>query len=574
MSSAPPSSFNYPSPHAKRQSRQQPPRPLHLLDIANLDGTPGASSSSASSSSKRTSFASPVASPSPKSAPIDPSTGTPQRSRRQNSIPYFSPHSENHREREWKRRSAQSSRSGSQTRGQLDSPFVEKAIGLGLQVEGEKPRPKLTLAEQHADLLSFIAQKEAYCLELRTQLAAHEEELAELKRKWERIVNRGVERENSISNANTAALRSLTSPATLSFEGLKGGVQEVSRLLSVATGTGSRPPSATPSPLLSSKSLPRHSARDSNSSASTSRTTTTSSSTGAHHRLSQCSSATSLDEDVDTVKQHVEPPPNGNSSIHSSPQELIITDTGATPTVSPNPAFLEQKERRKRRKDLLDVSVSSSGGASVSDGPDDAWDVWGANEVGMSGSVKLQDPPKGKAAAVPPSSSIPGSSIVGLGSLASPQAQVSAWMDSVGKKLGELQKSPTVTALSKSQKRASLILSDVSQSIASALTEPPPSRPLTRASTQSLSLSRSGSLKRSSTTSKVSLIDADDDDDKYAKMGYPAAPKPVSPQTPSMAVMTPDVKVTAPSSSAVMKTTSKLEKRKSRTIKPDDDWNW
>ncbi|KAG8826495.1 hypothetical protein FRC17_008213 [Serendipita sp. 399] len=48
----------------------------------------------------------------------------------------------------------------------------------------------LTLAEKHADLLQFIAQKEAKCLELRTQLATQEVELKALKAKWTSIVQR------------------------------------------------------------------------------------------------------------------------------------------------------------------------------------------------------------------------------------------------------------------------------------------------------------------------------------------------------------------------------------------------
>ena len=47
---------------------------------------------------------------------------------------------------------------------------------------------------RHADLLQFIAQKESKCLELRSQLAVHESELAQLKKKWERIVSRGMDR--------------------------------------------------------------------------------------------------------------------------------------------------------------------------------------------------------------------------------------------------------------------------------------------------------------------------------------------------------------------------------------------
>ncbi|KAG8713204.1 hypothetical protein FRC08_013574 [Ceratobasidium sp. 394] len=64
------------------------------------------------------------------------------------------------------------------------------ASSLGAGSE-DQPPAVLTLAEKHKDLLHFIAQKESKCVELRAQLAAHEADLLQLKKKWEKIVAKG-----------------------------------------------------------------------------------------------------------------------------------------------------------------------------------------------------------------------------------------------------------------------------------------------------------------------------------------------------------------------------------------------
>ena len=97
-----------------------------------------------------------------------------------------------------------------------------QAAALVLQEEVEPPltsplvgdhqpvgaRTGATLVEQHGDLLSFIARKERRCLDLRGELQRHEDELKDLKAKWEAIVARdlrtsprlGSERSNSASS--------------------------------------------------------------------------------------------------------------------------------------------------------------------------------------------------------------------------------------------------------------------------------------------------------------------------------------------------------------------------------------
>lgn len=192
----------------------------------------------------------------------------------------------------------------------------------------------------------------------------------------------------------------------------------------------------------------------------------------------------------------------------SSPQELMMSDTGATPTMSLNPAFLEQRARRRRRalerRDQSDGngpqtnSNKGSGGGGVRDGKSgsgngiavvegawevgtegmssswddkEAWDTWGEVEVedhadasgkgqetakerkkhdvqGLWAALEDADTRAGGAAPLGgPGSMAPASSIPTLGGL-SPQ-QVSSWMGTVGKKIGgEFQKSSDACVLS------------------------------------------------------------------------------------------------------------------------------
>ncbi|KAL0958323.1 hypothetical protein HGRIS_000468 [Hohenbuehelia grisea] len=105
----------------------------------------------------------------------------------------------------------------------------------------ERRRGPLTPAEKHAELLQFIAQKESICLELRSQLAVHEAELVQLKRKWELIVSRGLDvpfpaNIDYLYNSPNSSLRSGTAHPTATsssivLEGIKEGMQGVSRLI-------------------------------------------------------------------------------------------------------------------------------------------------------------------------------------------------------------------------------------------------------------------------------------------------------------------------------------------------------
>ncbi|CCA75050.1 hypothetical protein PIIN_09035 [Serendipita indica DSM 11827] len=69
-----------------------------------------------------------------------------------------------------------------------DSPLLGGEAMDETSSQAESSSAVLTLAEEHAELLQNIAQKEAKCLELRTQLSAQEEELKALKARWTSIV--------------------------------------------------------------------------------------------------------------------------------------------------------------------------------------------------------------------------------------------------------------------------------------------------------------------------------------------------------------------------------------------------
>ncbi|KAF8675008.1 hypothetical protein RhiXN_08310 [Rhizoctonia solani] len=80
------------------------------------------------------------------------------------------------------------------------------ASALDDKDDRDQPPPVLTLTEKHKDLLHFIAQKEAKCVELRSQLATHEADLLQLKKKWEKIVAKGNDRQASRASAGNGAV--------------------------------------------------------------------------------------------------------------------------------------------------------------------------------------------------------------------------------------------------------------------------------------------------------------------------------------------------------------------------------
>ena len=340
-------------------------------------------------------------------------------------------------------------------------------------------------SHRHADLLHFIAQKESKCLELRSQLVAHESELLQLKQKWERIVHHEFGRTvgtyspapPQITAQGAASMTAASAGSGMAhasngavLDGIVEGVQGVGRLLAAGLSTaGTIPVSPSPSssssasahartPSLAARPSPfakrgsghgGHAAHGSMSSTSTSAYATTSST-----RLSQ-SSSSSLGEDAVPPRSAVAP--KAADGVDDGVQELIVRDTGATPTMSPNPAFLRRHpppplhpshsqpaspasrpnldstttssrilRRRSREVPLVPLDSDNDDDAAAGAGAD----TKRALQCQDSASVKQTQARKRMSGGrLPPASSMPGA---GLGSGL-------AWVGTVGKKIEELQ---------------------------------------------------------------------------------------------------------------------------------------
>ncbi|KDQ10323.1 hypothetical protein BOTBODRAFT_58224 [Botryobasidium botryosum FD-172 SS1] len=110
----------------------------------------------------------------------------------------------------------------------LSAPPTRKSTASTKDTETRAHTPVLTLAERHADLLHFIAQKESKCLELRTQLAQHEADLLTLKKKWERIVSRA----GTTTTADVPTTPGSGLPRGEMVDALKEGVTGLGRMFS------------------------------------------------------------------------------------------------------------------------------------------------------------------------------------------------------------------------------------------------------------------------------------------------------------------------------------------------------
>ncbi|KAF7323807.1 hypothetical protein MKEN_00601900 [Mycena kentingensis (nom. inval.)] len=441
--------------------RHSAPRPLQLAGLTNGNGSPA------------------------------PSPTTPGRKPRPSSIVYNPP-----------ARSATSLTRSNSIGGTLDR---RKSLN------SPSERSPVTLAEKHKDLLEFIAQKEARCLELRTALAIHEGELLQLKRKWERIVSRGFQATSPhmTSQSTYGDGDNPTSPnGGAVLDGLREGVQGVGRLIAAL--------SPAPYPSLDSVVSPtRRSAHSTSSSTSTNTTQST--------RLSQ-SSTSSIEEEPVCIMS-----PTGDSDPEV--QELMVHDTGATPTMSPNPAFTAQRQRN-----LHVYTPDSSAEAEA--------DFFAANATLESLAAASTRPTSKRAAST---SALPGLSLV------ESVAPVSAWVDTVGKKWEELQRVPTVA---KNTKRASLLFSD----IASALQVSTPT-----------TLTPSVSPSRSS----ASLLDDDSSSDAMMPQAPALTPAPVAPSSLRLSPrMTSARQPAAHSPLSVAKTKAAAPPAKAAAADSDDEWNW
>ncbi|KAF8229793.1 hypothetical protein L208DRAFT_149624 [Tricholoma matsutake] len=435
--------------------------------------------------------------------------------------------------------------------------------------------PPRTLAEKHSELLHFIAQKESKCLELRSQLSMHEAELLELKRKWERIISRGFETSNS-------SLQSQGSGAML--EGIREGVQGVSRFLAAGLAISELSPPSTPTTPQPDRRR-THSASQSNSSISTNTTKST--------RFSQ-SSTSSIGEEPPQLKEEGKDDPILSTEDETVPV-LIVRDTGATPTMSPNPDFVRKQQQHQERHKQTTALFLSSTHSSFETEPDcfppssmnesmkihrrksrdnsDSLNLFSPTDSASSyhsasPSVDLkQEASSAKRATMNGSAFPPVSSIPGLGSLAvaatSPPV-VSAWVGTVGKKWEELQRGST---FSKSQKRASLLLSDMSQSIASAISISSP--PLFSSASTSTSTSPSyfSPLSASpiiASTTSSSLLDNDDNDHDFICSSVMKPDLKLKP-TPIMQPLGSSPRPNIGTKAAGMHTNASDE---------DEEWNW
>ena len=369
-------------------------------------------------------------------------------------------------------------------------------------------------------------------MELRAQLTSQEDELTQLKRKWEKIVNRGFDQ--------VYAANGMTPPQRTSgpmLEGIKEGMQEVSRMITAGLNDrGSTPPnSARPVSALSRT----HSTRQSTSSVTTSGSGST--------RFSHASANSSLVED-----DFPSEPPEEGEVPGKEGQTRIFKEISQSPTCTPIPESLT----------TADISKTNP----IED------------RVSKSLRRRSREIPPGAVGKVPPkfdqgrqregkSPVLPTSSMPGLGTL--PSGTPSWVLGTVGKKWEELQRTETyvyshppkpcsyISALphssfTKSQKRASVLLADMSQSLLNAWSSPAPS-PISGASVStnpfvaSISPTQTENPIPERSAAKTSRLD-DDGDLQGHRSGLGV-------------VMKPDT--ISPSASV-----------QNKSDDDDDDWNW
>lgn len=325
---------------------------------------------------------------------------------------------------------------------------------------GGVERAALTLAEKHADLLHAIAAAESRRLELTGQLAAVEGDLGELKRKWERIVNREPYHPTLPSSTPTVSV----------VDGLKEGVRLLAAGLSDMSDLSSPIPSPVPpTNTEETAGVPRrHAQRVSDSSMSTS-------TRSGVRRLSRSPVSCVGDEAMSL-----------SSGIGAEISERHVMNQARDKEVS---RARQEKVFRRRSRDISHPPTAFTRHATSYNSTSTSVDLGrGSVELDSTTEVVRGTPNSGMDASVTAvgisasefdtdgSSEIPNRNT--LHSKCSPLAPPSSmpgvvsltvagggW-GNVGRKLGG-------DVFSKSQKRASILLSDVSQSIVSALTPGP-----------------------------------------------------------------------------------------------------
>lgn len=304
-------------------------------------------------------------------------------------------------------------------------------------------------------------------------------------------MSRGIEREQPSSLSDTASpIHDNANVLGATPSQVLDGFREVGRF--IASGF-----SATPEvrPLTGAQKVGyTGTARGSLSSVSSTSTTKSSST-----RVSSLSSTSSVDDSTPFSPTTPKSPADGKK--HRPRQILIVQDTGASPLISPNPDFTRQKtekkieweQQRRLLEEGLGISVTSPESGSIAEdesgniGLQATWKRTGILNSSITSSPSSDGSPTVVASSR--SSSIPGSpkeesidfnaripaslsrkqanrTSTPLASAPVSAMSPSAWIpSSIGKKLED--------TLSKGQKRASVILSDITL----ALTSPAPTTP-------------------------------------------------------------------------------------------------
>ncbi|KAF8601479.1 hypothetical protein BDV93DRAFT_524656 [Ceratobasidium sp. AG-I] len=313
-----------------------------------------------------------------------------------------------------------------------------KRMSASTLEEGQPP--VLTLAEKHKDLLHFIAQKESKCVELRAQLAAHEADLLQLKKKWEKIVAKGNGARSGTSDSHSGlGLGRLDATGAVDLvRGIFGGLGE----LAAPSATSPAQPSSLSS---SSVSTPNH---VSSPLASSSNTTLP----AKHETKTPVTTAASRA----ASKGHLVHTPQSSSSSNST----ALSSANTTRLSLSSASSLGGAELLKDTTEpVVDDDLDAWG--PFEGGPTDEPEALSALGLsGVEGEMKESATPVDKENA----------------------AQSPSWVPtSVGKRWEELRGTDTYA---KSTKRASTLLSDVSTAWTSTLNAlaPPPAPSLTRAS--------------------------------------------------------------------------------------------
>ncbi|KAL5521735.1 hypothetical protein ACEPAF_2483 [Sanghuangporus sanghuang] len=395
----------------------------------------------------------------------------------------------------------------------------------------EEQATPVTLAEKHADLLRFIAQKESRCLELRSQLATEEAELLVLKRKWEQIVSRQVKRSSSASVSSS--LDAETTMQSNMLSGIKEGVQEVGRLLAQLGDLG-----------VQNKETDPPAGHASNSSISTT-TTTSASST----RLSQ-SSMSSLGMTDDVVPADhtsaVSDIPDLPAKRHSLSTAVRRKPYEPSSPSSPSPPILTP------RTPLSSSPFSYNQAYSPRPSRSESTDTVKA----QTQTKHLKRLSAASAGSFPPASSIPGVNV----------APLASWVEGVGKRLvSQVTSSSNSTSnYSGSAKRTSIRFSEGASLLFSSLTSPSQS---SQANPRVIDLS---------TPDSPSLLDDDDILGEGSDAQWAGMPT-LSPERPKLS---PAPISTLPKANvaSVNAATKPGIKEDIETVQSDDDdseeWNW